>query len=141
MSISKANAEWTGTLKSGRGIMHPANAAEVPFTASTRFEGAKGSNPEEMIGAALAGCFSMALSLGLEKAGITPSTIRTSAQVHLEKEAAGFQIQRIELATEIKATGGDEAKIRAVAEETKKGCPVSKALAVKIDLQVTIASG
>jgi lipoyl-dependent peroxiredoxin len=142
MSISKANAEWTGNLKSGRGMMHPANAAEVPFSLSTRFEGAKGSNPEEMIGAALAGCFSMALSLGLEMSGITPVAIKTDAQVHLEKEGAGFHIPRIELATEIKATGGDEAKIRAVAEETKKSCPVSKALTgTKIGLNVKVVAG
>ena len=142
MSISKANAEWTGNLKSGRGMMHPENGAEVPFSLATRFEGAKGSNPEEMIGAALAGCFSMALSLGLETAGVTPVSIRTGARVHLEKDGPGFHIPRIELATEIKATGGDESKIRAVAEDTKKQCPVSKALAgSKIDLTVTILKG
>ncbi len=142
MSISKAKAEWTGNLKSGRGIMFPENAAEVPFSLSTRFEGAKGSNPEEMIGAALAGCFSMALSLGLETAGVTPVSVRTGARVHLEKDGPGFHIPRIELATEIKANGGDEAKIRAVAEEAKKQCPVSKALAgSKIELSVTILGG
>ena len=141
MSISKANAEWTGSLKAGRGVMHPEHAAEVPFSLATRFEGAKGSNPEELIGAALSGCFSMALSLGLEKAGMAPMSIRTTAQVHLEKEGDGFHIPRIELATEVKATGGDEAKIRTVAEETKKACPVSKVLsAAKIDLQVTVVA-
>ena len=139
MSISKANAEWTGNLKSGRGMMLPENGAEVPFSLSTRFEGAKGSNPEELIGAALAGCFSMALSLGLETAGVTPVSIKTGARVHLEKDGPGFHIPRIELATKIEATGGDEAKIRAVAEETKKQCPVSKVLAgAKIDLTVDI---
>src|SRR6266436_3367433 len=104
MSISKANGSWEGTLKGGKGTMKPENASDIPFSLATRFEGAKGSNPEEVIGAALSGCFSMALSLGLEKAGMTPQNIRTSAKVHLEKEGEGFAIPRIELTTEVKAT-------------------------------------
>jgi osmotically inducible protein OsmC len=141
MTISKANAEWNGNFKAGRGVMRPENGgAEVPFSVATRFEGQKGSNPEELIGAALAGCFSMALSLGLEKAGVTPQSIRTSARTHLEKEGDGFGIPRIELSTEVRATG-DEAKIRSVAEETKKGCPVSKVLRAQIDLEVKVVSG
>jgi osmotically inducible protein OsmC len=72
----------------------------------------------------------MAMSLGLEQAGITPKSIATSAKVHLEKQGDGFAITRIELATEARATGGDEAKLKSVAEETKRGCPVSKALRV-----------
>jgi osmotically inducible protein OsmC len=136
MSISKASARWDGTLKAGKGVMKPDHAAEVPFTLGTRFEGAAGSNPEEMIGAALAGCFSMALSLGLEQGGITPESIQTSAKVHLEKEGAGFGIPRIELSTQINAKG-DVAKIKQIAEETKKNCPVSKVLAAtKIELEI-----
>src|SRR5579859_6871524 len=100
MPTSKATATWEGMLKNGRGTMKPEHGPDVPFSVSTRFEGASGSNPEEMIGAALAGCFSMALASGLEKAGITPQTIRSSAQVHLEKSADGFSIPRIELTTE-----------------------------------------
>ena len=134
MSISKANGSWEGTIKGGKGTMKPENASDIPFSLSTRFEGAKGSNPEEVIGAALSGCFSMALSLGLEKAGMTPQNIRTSAKVHLEKEGEGFHIPKIELTTEVKATGGDEAKFKAVAEETKKHCPVSKLLRAEITL-------
>jgi osmotically inducible protein OsmC len=128
MSTSKANGTWEGTLKAGRGTMKGDHTPEVPFSVGTRFEGQAGSNPEEMIGAALAGCFSMALSLGLEQAGMTPQNIRTSAVVHLEKEGAGFHIPRIELTTEVRATGGDAAKFKTVAEETKKQCPVSKVL-------------
>ncbi len=132
---SQADARWEGTLKTGRGAMRPANASEIPFSIGTRFEGARGSNPEELIGAALAGCFSMALSLGLEKAGMSPQSINTHARVHVEKEGEGFAIKRIDLTTEARATGGDEAKLKAVAEETKKGCPVGKALrAVEITL-------
>lgn len=129
MGISKASATWDGDLKTGRGAMKPDNASEIPFSLGTRFEGVKGSNPEEVIGAALAGCFSMALSLGLEKAGMKPEQIRTSAKVHLEKAGEGFAIKKIELTNETRASGGDEAKFKTVAEETKKACPVSKALA------------
>lgn len=128
MGISKASATWDGDLKTGRGAMKPDNAGEIPFSLGTRFEGVKGSNPEEVIGAALAGCFSMALSLGLEKAGMKPEQIRTEAKVHLEKDGEGFAIKKIELTNETRASGGDEAKFKAVAEETKKACPVSKAL-------------
>ncbi len=129
MSISNASARWDGSLKTGHGTMTPAHGSEVPFSVGTRFEGAQGSNPEELIGAALSGCFSMALSLGLEKAGMTPESIRTSARVHLEKSGDGFAITKIDLATEARVKGGDPAKFRAIAEETKKGCPVGKALA------------
>lgn len=138
MSISNATATWNGDLKTGKGTMKPGHAGDVPFTMGTRFEGAPGSNPEEMIGAALAGCFSMALSLGLEKAGMKPESIQTSAKVHLEKVADGFAIPRIELRTEVKASGGDAEKFRQIAEETKKGCPVSKVLRAEISLDAKL---
>ena len=85
MLKNRATGTWNGTLKGGSGAMKPANGAEIPFSMGTRFEGKRGSNPEEMIGAALAGCFSMALSVGLEKAGAVPKAIRTSAEVTMEK--------------------------------------------------------
>jgi osmotically inducible protein OsmC len=129
MGISKATASWEGGLKAGRGVMKPAHAGDVPFSLGTRFEGQAGSNPEEMIGAALAGCFSMALTVGLETAGLQPKTVRTSAEVKLEKQGEGFAITSIALTTEAAVPGLDEAKFKAIAEETKKGCPVSKALA------------
>ena len=97
--ISKASAHWEGGLKDGRGSMKPANAAEAPFGLGSRFEGQKGSNPEELIGAALSGCFSMALSASLGKAGLTPKQIDTQAAVHLEREGEGFKIAKIELST------------------------------------------
>lgn len=138
MPTSKATATWTGTIKAGKGAMRPANGPEVPFSMGTRFAGERGSNPEELIGAALAGCFSMALSLGLEQAGIAPRSIATSADVHIEKQGDGFRITRIELATDVSATG-DEAKIRAIAEQTKRGCPVGNALsAVTVELKVKV---
>lgn len=129
MLKSNATATWTGNFKAGSGTMTPAHAAEVPFSAGTRFEGQRGSNPEEMIGAALAGCFSMALTVGLEKAGATPKAVRTSAEVTLEKGDAGFGITRIHLDTEVEADGITEDGFQEVATATKKACPVSKALA------------
>lgn len=139
MGISKASARWEGALKDGRGTMKPAHAAEVPFSVSTRFEGATGSNPEELIGAALAGCFSMALSAALGKAGLTPRAIDTTADVQLDREAEGFKITRIALTTKASVPGADPAKFQTIAEETKKGCPVSKALAATpITLQASL---
>jgi osmotically inducible protein OsmC len=139
MSISNATASWEGTIAAGRGTMKPEHGSDVAFSRATRFEGASGSNPEEMVGAALAGCFSMALSVGLEKAGMTPQVIKSSARVHLEKGADGFFVPRIELTTEVRATGGDDATFATVAEQTKKGCPISKLLAaaeIKLDAKL-----
>jgi osmotically inducible protein OsmC len=129
MPISQATATWDGLLKDGKGTMKPGHGADLPFTAGSRFEGQAASNPEEVIGAALAGCFSMALSLGLEKAGMKPKSIKTGASVRLERQGEGFAITGIELTTEAVVPGGDAARFQAVAEETKKNCPVSKALA------------
>jgi osmotically inducible protein OsmC len=128
MGISKASATWNGGLKDGVGAMKPAHSSEAPFSLGTRFEGKPGTNPEEMIGAALAGCFSMALSLGLEQAGKKPESIETSAQVHLNPDGGGFSITKIELSTSVKVADMDDAAFQAVATATKKGCPVSKAL-------------
>lgn len=142
MGISKASAQWDGNIKSGKGVMKPAHAAEVPFSLGSRFEGQAASNPEELIGAALAGCFSMALSLGLEKAGASPKSIRTSANVSLDKDGEGFTITSIELTTEADVPGLDAEKFQAIADETKKACPVSKALAGvrNISLRATLTS-
>ncbi len=90
MAISKASAHWDGGLKDGKGTMTPAHAPDVPFTAGSRFEGQPASNPEEMIGAALSGCYSMALSVALERAGLKPQSVHTSAEVHLERGEGGF---------------------------------------------------
>jgi osmotically inducible protein OsmC len=127
--ISKASAEWTGGFKDGKGTMTPAHAAAIGFTAGSRFEGQPASNPEEVVGAALAGCFSMALTVGLERAGHKPQSVKTSADVTLEKGDAGFAITGIALTTTASVPGLDAAQFQTIAEETKKGCPVSKALA------------
>jgi len=139
MAISKASAHWDGAIKEGRGGMKPDNAAEVPFSLGTRFEGVKGSNPEEMIGAALAGCFSMALAGALGRAGVTPQSIKTDAVVRLEKDGEGFSITRISLTTTATVPGLEADKFQGIAQETKKACPVSKALAgTQIELTASL---
>ncbi len=126
MAVRTSTAEWKGTLKAGSGSMKVGSSWEGPFTFASRFESGKGTNPEELIGAAHAGCFSMFLSALLSDAGFPPTSIRTSATVHLDD---GPVISRIELATEAVVPGLDEAAFRAHAEKAKEGCPVSKALA------------
>ena len=140
MSISKATAEWTGGIKTGKGAMKPAHAPEAPFSLGSRFEGQPGSNPEELLGAALAGCFSMALTLALETSGSPSQGIKTSADVKLEKQGEGFAITGITLTTEANVPGLDDAKFQGIAAETKKNCPVSKALAgTTITLNASLA--
>jgi osmotically inducible protein OsmC len=141
MSISKASAEWQGGFKGGKGSMSPEHAPGIGFSVGSRFEGQAGSNPEELLGAALAGCFSMALTLGLESAGHKPQGIKTSAEVHLDKEGGGFTITAIDLRTEALVPGLDDASFQKIALATKTGCPVSKALgAVKISLNAGLAT-
>lgn len=141
MGISKGSARWEGGFKDGKGVMAPEHAPEASFSAGSRFEGQRGSNPEELIGAALAGCFSMALTVALESAGLHPKNVRTSAGVRLEKEGAGFSITAIELTTEASVPGANGEQFQRIAEETKKGCPVSKALAgTRITLKATLAT-
>jgi osmotically inducible protein OsmC len=129
MGISKASAQWDGTLKAGAGVMRPAHAPDVAYSFGSRFGGEASSNPEELLGAALAGCFSMALSVALERAGATPRSVSTTADVKLEKVGEGFGITGIDLVTSVAADGLDDAKFQELADATKKGCPVSKALA------------
>jgi osmotically inducible protein OsmC len=129
MATSKASAQWDGTVKNGKGSMKPAHASDIGFSLGSRFEGQPGSNPEEVIGAALAGCFSMALTVGLERAGAQPKSVHTEATVKLEKEGEGFSITSIDLVTQVVASNIDAAKFQELAQATKKGCPVSKALA------------
>jgi len=141
MPARKASAVWEGDLKAGTGKMRLGSGAyEGPYSFASRFEEGKGTNPEELIGAAHAGCFSMALSAGLGKAGFTPKRIQTEASVHLEKAAEGFKISRIELRTVGEVPNIDEKTFREQAEAAKKGCPVSRALAgVEISLDATLA--
>ena len=129
MSVRSASAVWEGGLKNGNGsfsVQSGAVAGEYSFP--TRFEEKPGTNPEELIGAAHAACFSMAFSAGLEAAGFIPTRVSTTAKVHLEKGAAGFSITKIELITEAEVPGIDEATFNQQAQGAKTGCPVSKLL-------------
>jgi osmotically inducible protein OsmC len=140
MGISKGSAHWDGGFKSGHGAMKPAHAPEAPFTAASRFEGAPSSNPEELIGAALAGCFSMAFTLALEKAGAQPTRVHTDADVTIEKQPDGFAITGIALTTRASVTGIDAERFQDIAEQTKRTCPVSKALTgTKVTLRAVLA--
>ena len=126
----KASAVWTGGLKEGRGTISTESGvlSETQYSFSTRFESGVGTNPEELIGAAHAGCFSMALSGQLGAAGMTAERIRTTATVTMEKKEAGFAITGIHLDLTAKIPGADAAKFRTAAAAAKEGCPISKAL-------------
>ena len=129
MPARKGTAVWEGTLKEGKGSMKLGSGAyEGPFSFQSRFEEGTGTNPEELIGASLAGCFSMALSANLEKAGHPGRRVSTTANVKLEMTDGGPKITTIELETEAEVPGIDEKTFQEQAEKTKTGCPVSKAL-------------
>ncbi len=130
MAVRTAEAEWKGNLIEGAGKMKLGSGAyEGPFTFKSRMEDGPGTNPEELIGAAHAGCFSMAFSHQLATAGYPPRRVHTQASVRFEKGDAGFSISGIALETEGEVPGISEAKFQELAEAAKKGCPVSKALA------------
>ena len=137
-----ASAVWRGSLKEGKGTISTASGvlSDTQYSFSTRFENGKGTNPEELIAAAHAGCFSMALTLGLETAGLKPQSVKSSSVVHLDHDASGFTITSIDLTSEASVAGIDAAKFQEIAETTKKGCPVSRALAgTKITLNAKLA--
>lgn len=142
MGISRhATAHWEGDLKSGKGRLGTPQSgllADTPYGFNTRFGDVKGTNPEELIAAAHAGCFTMALSAKLTEAGFAPESLDTRAEVDLSMEG-GPTISAIRLATRAKVPGIDAAKFRAVADDAKQNCPVSKALsAVPITLDATL---
>lgn len=130
MPIRKANAEWHGDLKSGKGSLNTETKTlnNVPYDAGSRFESGSTTNPEEIIGAAHAGCYSMALANSLSKEGFKVNSIKTDARVHIEKLEQGFTITKIELDTVGEIEGIDNEKFQKFAEQTKSGCPVSRAL-------------
>jgi osmotically inducible protein OsmC len=141
MPARTATARWEGGLQQGKGTMRLGSGAfEGQYSFSSRFEEGTGTNPEELIGAAHAGCFSMALSGALERAGYPPTAIETSARVHLEKGESGFRISRIELDCTADVPGIDDATFREQAESAKTNCPVSQALTgVDIHLDAKLA--
>ena len=138
--IRKASAEWRGSLKEGKGTISGESGAiaNLPYSFKTRFESEKGTNPEELIGAAHAGCFSMALSAGLGGAGMTPESIRTTAAVTLEKVGDGFAVTSVHLDVTAKIPGANRAAFEKAANEAKAGCPISKLLNAKITMEARL---
>jgi len=138
--VRSADAEWSGDLKAGSGTMRLGSGAyEGAYSFKSRMEEGPGTNPEELIGAAHAGCFSMALSAILSGAGHTPDRVHTTAKVHFGPVEGGFAITGIDLQTEAAVPGLDNDAFQGFAEQAKQGCPVSKALAATpITLQATL---
>ena len=129
MPVRKADAEWNGSLREGSGkVKLGSGAFEGSYSFGSRFENAKGTNPEELLGAAHAGCFSMALAAGLGRAGFQPKRVHTTASVHIEKVGAAFEITKIELDCDAQVPNIDENMFHAEATAAKDGCPLSKAL-------------
>jgi osmotically inducible protein OsmC len=138
--IRKASATWKGGLKSGSGTMTAPSGVmtDAVYSFSTRFEEKPGTNPEELLAAAHAGCFSMALSAELGKAGITPESIRTTAAVTLEKVGDGFSVTSSDLDVTVRIPGGDRAAFQKAADAAKAGCPISKLLNAKITMNAKL---
>ena len=134
-------AVWHGGLKDGKGAISTKSGAlnAYPYGFASRFEGKPGTNPEELIGAAHAGCFTMALSLILGEAGLTADEMNTKADVTLEKLADGFAITEVHLTLRAKIPGCDDAKFQELAGKAKAGCPVSKLLKAEITLDAALA--
>src|SRR5882762_2790452 len=133
-------AKWQGGLKDGKGAISTKSGAlkDYPYGFASRFEGKPGTNPEELIGAAHAGCFTMALSLILSEAKLTAERMDTVAEVTLEKVADGFAITAVDLTLKAKVPGADQAKLEELAGKAKAGCPVSKLLNAKITMDATL---
>ncbi len=143
MAIRHAEAQWSGDLREGQGTMKLGSGAfEGPYSFRSRMEEGTGTNPEELIGAAHAGCFSMALSAQLGQEGFPPTRIHTTADVHFGPVGQGFAITRIDLHTQAEVPGIDEATFRQQAQAAKENCPVSKALAgTEITLDAALVQG
>lgn len=140
MPTRNASATWNGSLKEGNGSFKGSSGAiQGGYSFGTRFENNPGTNPEELIAAAHAACFSMALSAGLGKNGFNPQRVSTTAAVSIDKVETGFKITKIKLTTEASVPGVDPAKFQEIANATKAGCPVSQALsAVPIELEAKL---
>ena len=136
----KASAVWQGGLKDGKGTISTESGvlSETQYSFSTRFEDGKGTNPEELIAAAHAGCFSMALSGQLAQAGLTADSIRTTATVRLEKTDAGFAITSVHLDVTAKVPGADQQAFETAANNAKAGCPISRLLNAKVTLNARL---
>ena len=137
---TQGSAQWQGGIKDGRGAITTKSGAlsAYPYGFASRFEGKPGTNPEELIGAAHAGCFTMALSLILGEAGLTAEKMETTADVTLDKVADGYAITKVHLTLKAKIPGADRAKFEELAGMAKAGCPVSKLLKADITLDATL---
>jgi osmotically inducible protein OsmC len=137
---TQGSAVWQGGIKDGRGAISTKSGAltAYPYGFASRFEGKPGTNPEELIGAAHAGCFTMALSLILGEAGLTAEKMETTADVTLDKVADGYAITKVHLTLKAKIPGADRAKFEELAGKAKAGCPVSKLLKAEITLDATL---
>ena len=140
MTTTSGSAKWQGGIKDGKGAISTKSGAlnAYPYGFASRFEGKPGTNPEELIGAAHAGCFTMALSLILGEAGLTADEMNTKADVTLEKLADGFAITKVHLTLRAKIPGCDDAKFQELAAKAKAGCPVSKLLKADITLDASL---
>ena len=140
MTVKKASAIWKGGIKDGGGTMSTETGVlkDAPYGFKSRFENGKGTNPEELIGAAHAGCFSMALSLMLGNEGLTAERIETRAEVMLEKVGEGFEITASHLNVVAKIPGTDQATFERIANKAKEGCPVSKLMKAKITMDARL---
>ena len=136
----KATAAWQGGLKDGKGTLTTDSKvlSYTPYTYGTRFEGSPGTNPEELLGAAHAGCFTMALSAQLAEAGIRSERIETKATITLEKLDSGFAITRSHLDVSVRAPGAERARFEQAAEKAKTGCPMSKVLRAEISMDARL---
>jgi lipoyl-dependent peroxiredoxin len=141
--VRKASAVWNGSLKEGKGTISTDSKvlSNAQYSFSTRFENGIGTNPEELIAAAHAGCFTMALSGQLTAAGITPESLETTAAVTLEKLEAGFTITKIHLDVTGKIPGADAAAFEKAAQNAKAGCPISRLLKAEITMTAKLAGG
>ena len=137
MPTRTASAQWQGGLKGGSGSFKGQTGLGGSYSFGSRFQDAIGSNPEELLAAAEAACFSMALSGGLEKEGFAPTTIETQAACTVEKVGEGFKITTIKLVVAAVVPGIDNAKFQAIALATKEGCPVSSALKGNVQIELT----
>ena len=137
-----ASARWQGGLKDGQGNISTQSGvlANTPYSFGTRFEQGKGTNPEELIAAAHAGCFTMALSAQLEKAGLKAESLDTNATVTLEKRDTGWEVTESHLEVTARVPGADHEKFEAAANEAKAGCPISRLLNAKITMQARLAT-
>lgn len=136
-----ASAIWRGGLKDGRGMMSANSGAfrDLAYSFTTRFESTPGTNPEELVAAALAGCFSMAFSSDLGKVGLSPESIETKATAEFDKTDAGWAVKTIHLDVTAKVPSADGAKVQAAAEAAKKGCPISRLLKADITMSLRLS--